>query len=51
MSSTQEKVPIDIAIVGGGIGGLALSIGLQQYSHVRVKIYEATSKIAEIGGE
>jgi salicylate hydroxylase len=47
----QEQEPIDIAIVGGGIGGLALSIGLQQYSHVRVKIYEAASKFSEIGGE
>lgn len=51
MGSIQEPVPIDIAIVGGGIGGLALSIGLQQYSHVRVKIYEAASKFSEIGGE
>ncbi|KFX85822.1 hypothetical protein V490_09388 [Pseudogymnoascus sp. VKM F-3557] len=49
MGSIQELVPIDIAIVGGGIGGLALSIGLQQYSHVRVKIYEAASKFSEIG--
>lgn len=45
------KEPIHIAIVGGGIGGLALSIGLQKYSHVHVKIYEAASKFAEIGGE
>lgn len=51
MGPTQEQVPIDIAIVGGGIGGLALSIGLQQYSNVRVKIYEAASKFSEIGGE
>ena len=51
MGWTQEKTPIDIFIVGGGIGGLALSIGLQQYKHIRVKIYEATSKFAEIGGK
>ena len=49
MKSIQE--PIHIAVVGGGIGGLALSIGLQQYSHHRVKIYEAASKFSEIGGE
>ncbi|OBT63544.1 hypothetical protein VE03_07033 [Pseudogymnoascus sp. 23342-1-I1] len=49
MGSIQEMVPIEIAIVGGGIGGLALSIGLQQYGHLRVKIYEAASKFSEIG--
>ena len=49
MELTEE--PIHIAIIGGGIGGLALSIGLQQYSRHRVKIYEAASKFSEIGGE
>ena len=47
----SKREPIHIAIVGGGIGGLALAIGLQQYSHVQVKIYEAASKFSEIGGE
>ena len=47
----MEQEPIQIAIVGGGIGGLALSIGLQRYSHVQVKIYEAASKFFEIGGK
>lgn len=46
-----ELEPIQIAIIGGGIGGLALSIGLQKYSHIQVKIYEAASKFEEIGGE
>ncbi|KAH6605468.1 hypothetical protein Trco_007175 [Trichoderma cornu-damae] len=49
MRSIQEQEPIDIAIVGGGIGGLALAIGLQQYSQIRIKIYEAASKFSEIG--
>ncbi|RFU24930.1 hypothetical protein B7463_g11405, partial [Scytalidium lignicola] len=49
MDSIQEQEPIDIAIVGGGIGGLALAIGLLQYGHIRVKIYEAASKFSEIG--
>lgn len=44
-------MPIEIAIVGGGIGRLALSIGLKQYGHVLVKIYEAASKFSEIGGK
>ena len=51
MASIPKQEPIRIAIVGGGIGGLALSIGLQKYSHVEVKIYEAASKFWEIGGE
>lgn len=51
MGSITEQKTIDIAIVGGGIGGLALAIGLQQYSHIRIKIYEAASKFSEIGGE
>jgi salicylate hydroxylase len=50
MGSIEDKQAIEVAIIGGGIGGLSLAIGLQQYQHVRVKIYEATSKFAEIGG-
>ncbi|KAM0263211.1 hypothetical protein ACHAQJ_001366 [Trichoderma viride] len=49
MGSKQEHEYIHIAIVGGGIGGLALAIGLQQYSHIRIKIYEAASEFSEIG--
>jgi len=51
MGSTPKQEPLQIAIVGGGIGGLALAIGLQQHSHVQVKIYEAASKFFEIGGK
>ncbi|KAJ2968833.1 hypothetical protein NQ176_g8986 [Zarea fungicola] len=50
-SIPEEKTPIDVAIIGGGIGGLALSIGLQQYSHIRVRIFEAAPMFYEIGGE
>lgn len=46
----DAKTAVDIAIIGGGIGGLALAIGLQQYDHVRVKVYEAAAKFSEIGG-
>ena len=51
MGSIPKQEPIHIAIVGGGIGGLALAIGLQKYSHIQVKIYEAASKFFEIGGK
>lgn len=50
MRTEHLKTPVDIAIVGGGIGGLALAIGLQQYGHIRVKVYEAATKFSEIGG-
>lgn len=51
MGSVPEREDIHIAIVGGGIGGLALAIGLQQYSHIQVKIYESATKFSEIGGK
>jgi salicylate hydroxylase len=46
MSSSNK--PIDIAIVGGGFGGLSL-IGLQKYPHINAHIYEAKQKFSEIG--
>ncbi|KAH0492024.1 hypothetical protein TgHK011_003421 [Trichoderma gracile] len=49
MGLLQDREPIDVAIVGGGIGGLALAIGLQQHGHIRTKIYESASKFSEIG--
>ncbi|KAL6883205.1 hypothetical protein HDV57DRAFT_478643 [Trichoderma longibrachiatum] len=49
MGTGQDRKSIDVAIVGGGIGGLALAIGLQQHAHIRTKIYEAASKFSEIG--
>jgi salicylate hydroxylase len=42
--------PFHVAIVGGGIGGLAFAIGLLQYSsHITFHIYEAAPAFAEIG--
>jgi salicylate hydroxylase len=43
----QPTKPI-IAIVGGGLGGLTLSIGLARHG-ISHKIYESASKFAEIG--
>ncbi|EGX92054.1 mannitol 1-phosphate dehydrogenase [Cordyceps militaris CM01] len=50
-SVSKDKTPINVAIIGGGIGGLALSIGLQQYSHINVRIFEAAPRFFELGGK
>ncbi len=42
------RKPFSIAIVGGGIGGLALAIGLRHHGS-SVQIYEAAPTFAEIG--
>ncbi|KAJ3496442.1 hypothetical protein NLG97_g2662 [Lecanicillium saksenae] len=48
-SVPEETQPINVAIIGGGIGGLALSIGLLQYKHIHVRIFEAAPQFFEIG--
>ena len=40
---------IRVAIVGGGIGGLALALGLLKYDHIDVQVYEAAHTFGEIG--
>lgn len=49
MASSGDKKKIDVAVVGGGIGGLCAAIGLLKHSHLRVQIYEAAHKFSEIG--
>lgn len=42
--------PISLAIIGGGLAGLALTIGLLPYSqHINTTIYEAAAEFAEVG--
>jgi len=41
--------PLSVAIAGGGIGGLCLAIGLLQYSHLKINIYESAPQFKEIG--
>lgn len=38
-----------VAVVGGGIGGLALTIGLLKYPHIDVHVYESAPSFGEIG--
>lgn len=46
----QPKQAIDIAILGAGIGGLALAIGLSKRG-IPVTIYEAANEFSPIGGK
>lgn len=41
--------PIEIAVVGGGIGGLCAAIGFLKHSNFKVQIYEAAHHFSEIG--
>ena len=47
--ASEPDTTIDVAIVGGGMGGLCLAIGLLKHPHVRVQIYEGAHKFSEIG--
>ena len=47
MDMPRDSAP-RIAIVGGGIAGLALALGLYRHG-IRAQVYEATPEIAEIG--
>lgn len=38
-----------VAIVGGGIGGLALAIGIAKQSHLDVHVYEGVSGYSDVG--
>ena len=40
---------IEVAVVGGGIGGLCVAIGLLKHQHLNVTIYEAAHQFSEIG--
>ena len=44
----MEEQPLNVAIVGGGIAGLALAIGLLARD-IQVRIYERASSFREIG--
>ena len=49
MASTKSTGHINVAIVGGGMGGLCMAIGLLKHDHIRVQVYEAAHKFSEIG--
>lgn len=47
LTSTPKK-PFHVAVIGGGIGGLCMTIGLL-HQNISCKVYEAASAFAEIG--
>ena len=49
MAESSNPKAFRVAIVGGGIGGLALALGLFKYDHIDVQIYEAAHSFGEIG--
>lgn len=42
-------MPLDVAIIGGGVGGLALAAALQHNPNLRVNVYERAKEMKEIG--
>lgn len=44
----QEECSLDLAIIGGGLAGLALSIGLSKFG-IKHTIYESANQFSEIG--
>jgi salicylate hydroxylase len=48
-TSSKSSKLFEIAIIGGGIGGLAFAIGLQRHPQISFTIYEATAQFSEIG--
>ena len=47
-SAPEQDDSIDLAIIGGGLAGLALSIGLSRFG-IKHTIYESANKFSEIG--
>jgi salicylate hydroxylase len=41
--------PIEVAVVGGGMGGLCVAIGFLKHPNLKVQIYEAAHHFSEIG--
>ncbi|KAL5431549.1 hypothetical protein PMIN07_012558 [Paraphaeosphaeria minitans] len=49
MTVDMAAAPLKVAIVGGGPGGLATAIALQEIPNVEVTIYEQASVLREVG--
>lgn len=52
MNELTDKTAVkslSIAIVGGGIGGVALAVALSRHAHLEVRLFEAAKAFSEIG--
>ena len=49
VAETPKSKAINIAIIGGGIGGLSLALGLLKHKHLNVQVYEGAHTFGEIG--
>src|SRR5207245_6181989 len=47
--AAPEDVTMRVAIVGGGIGGMALALSLRDAGIEHVDVYESTSTVNELG--
>ncbi|KAG6835640.1 hypothetical protein H0H93_016271 [Arthromyces matolae] len=45
----MPQTKFDVAICGGGIGGLSLAVALSKYPDIHVDIYEAAARFSEVG--
>lgn len=48
-TTSPHPQTLTIAVIGGGIGGLALTLGLLKYPHIDVHVYESAPSFGEIG--
>ena len=48
-SESPAPTTLNVAVVGGGIGGLALALGLLEHPHIDVQVYESAPSFGEIG--
>ncbi|KAK1776205.1 hypothetical protein QBC45DRAFT_221721 [Copromyces sp. CBS 386.78] len=47
--SSGQRQPIKVAIIGGGLCGVALAVGLLGYKHIDYHIYEKVNMYSDVG--
>lgn len=48
-NSTSQSPSTSIAVIGGGIAGLCLTLGLLKHPHIDVHVYECAPTFSEFG--
>src|SRR5215470_10643489 len=49
LNGVASSHPVRVAIVGGGIGGMALALSLHDVGFTEVDVYESASSVKEVG--